>query len=67
MAHKEGPYRHINVQLSEDTREMLNILRRRYGVRSMSEALRRFAETHDSNLVKAAEEIIQKRQSAASE
>lgn len=50
-------FRMITVQLGEDIRESLNILKKRYKARSMTEALRRFMDEHDQAVLDAGAKV----------
>jgi hypothetical protein len=69
MVDKEKPdeYRMVNVQLGEDVREMLGILKRRYNMAKMSDALKEFLKEKDPELVQVGEMLIKVQQRAADE
>lgn len=48
----------VNVQIAEDVREMLGILKKRYNTPKMSDALKEFIREYDSDLVQAGEILI---------
>jgi hypothetical protein len=62
---KPDEYRMVNVQLAEDVREMLSILKRRYNVGKMSDALKEFIKEKDPELAQVGEMLIKVQQRAA--
>lgn len=50
---EKGASRMVNVQLTADLRESLNILKKRYKVTSKAAALRQFIEDHDRRILEA--------------
>ena len=58
MPDKADEQRMVNVQIAEDVREMLNILKKRYNVPKMSDALKEFLKEKDPELVQAGELLI---------
>jgi hypothetical protein len=64
---EKGASRMVNVQLTADLRESLNILKKRYKVTSKAAALRQFIEDHDRRILEAGIKLAEIASDAAEE
>lgn len=58
MAKDNQEEKMVNVQVTERVREMLGLLKKRYNTSRMSEALEKFLEENDPELVEVAEMVL---------
>lgn len=58
MSDNQPEYKMVNVQMPEDVREMLGILKKRYGLTKMGDALREYFRETDAELVTAGQMLV---------
>lgn len=65
MSEKQQEFRMTNVQLSEDVREMLSVLKERYNGNTMNDGLRAFIEDVEPELARLGKEVVNRKAALA--